>query len=152
MQLTAQIQVRRTPADVWAFLGDPANVPAWDRGVGSVVNNPDTPPGVGLEFSTLGKENRRGITPEDAKMSYRITQADPVEGCRIQLTSTDGNARFFKNAEWIFKVRPDAGGCVVLCTARFSLRLPYLFLAPVLFLKRNAILTDLTFLKKALEQ
>jgi len=130
VQLRARIQVRRTPQAVWKYLSDHNNVPAWDRGVGSVRENPETLPGVGFEFSTLGTNDRVGSDPERAKMSYRITQADPVKGCRVQLISTEGNARYFRNAEWIFNVLPDPQGALIICTARFKLRLAYLLLAP----------------------
>ena len=151
MQLRVRIQVRRTPPDVWKYLSDHRKVPAWDRGVGSVRENPETLPGVGFEFSTLGTDDRDGSDLERARMSYRITEADPVRGCRVQLISSEGNARYFRNAEWIFNVLPDREGALITCTARFSLRLGYLFLAPVLFCARNAIFRDLTRLKTVLE-
>jgi len=151
VQLRARIQVRRTPQAVWKYLSDHGNIPAWDRGVGSVRENPETLPGVGFEFSTLGTNDRGGSDPEQAKMTYRIAEADPVNGCRVQLISTEGNARYFRNAEWIFNVLPDPEGALIICTVRFTLRIAYLFLAPVLFCARNAIFRDLTHLKKTLE-
>jgi hypothetical protein len=116
-----------------------------------VRENPETLLGGGFEFSTLGTKDRFGSDPEKSKMTYRITGADPVKGCRVRLISTDGNARYFRNAEWIFNVWPDPEGALITCTARFTLRLAYLFLAPVLFCARNAILRDLTYLKNAIE-
>jgi hypothetical protein len=151
VNLTARIQVRCTPDAVWKFLSNHGNIPIWDRGVGSVRENSDTRPGVGFEFTTFGTKHRDGINPEHAKMSYRITQTDHVNGCKVELISTGGNARYFKNAEWIFNVLPDPGGALVMCTARFTLRLAYLFLALVLFFTRNAIYRDVTSLKQALE-
>jgi len=41
---------------------------------------------------------------------------------------------------------------LLTCTAEFTLRLRYWFLGPVLYLKRDAILLDLTLLKSAIER
>lgn len=151
MHLETRILVRRKPEYVWSYLRDFSNVPAWDRGVGSVRHNPDTAPGVGFEFSTFGKESGSHSDAERRKMSYRVTETDPAKGCTLQLTNSDGNARYFKGAYWSFKVDQAPEGALVTCAVLFKLRLRYIFLAPVFFLMRGAIHRDLESLKRALE-
>lgn len=152
MNLEAKIMVRRTPLEVWSYLGDVANVPKWDRGVKSVrCDNPEAVPGVGFEFSTLADAGGRDSSREYGKMSYRIAEADPVKGCKVQLTNSDGNARFFKQAEWRFKVDPAPEGAWVTCVANFTLRARYMLLAPMFLMMRGAIYRDLQVLKGVLE-
>ena len=150
MQLSSRIIIERTPQQVWAFLGDPANVSKWDRGVAAVEESASTSRGVGFEFDTIAHD--RFSLPEKGRMSYRISEVDPEAGrCVVELTSRTGNARFFKRAAWQFDVAGDDGGSILTCTATFKLRSRYLFLAPVLYLKRKAILLDITLLKRAVE-
>jgi hypothetical protein len=85
-------------------------------------------------------------------MSYRIADADPIRGCTIQLTSSSGNARFFRTAEWRFRVEPAIEGSSVICAADFKLRFPYIFLAPIFRGMKKAIHSDLENLKQALER
>lgn len=150
MRLESSILIRRSPEEIWAFLGTVENVPKWDRGVGGVRQTSQGPPGVGMEFQTLAY----GTDADEVKagrMSYRIVKADPVDGCRVELTNTDGNARYFKSASWNFRVEPAPEGSPLTCVAEFTLRLRYLFLGPVLYAKRSAIQFDLEALKRALE-
>jgi hypothetical protein len=55
---------------------------------------------VGFEFDTLAHPEPGVAARNAGKMSYRIADADPARGCTVALTSRDGNARFFKEAEW----------------------------------------------------
>jgi carbon monoxide dehydrogenase subunit G len=151
MHLETSILVSRTPEEVWSYLSDCSNVPQWDRGVGSVCHNPDTVPGIGFEFSTFGIVDKRDSGTKRGKMSYRVIKADLLEGATVQLTSSDGNARYFKRAEWRFKVDPAPKGAWITCAAHFTLRFRYIFLAPVLFMMRGAIHRDLESLKRVLE-
>lgn len=151
MQLSSQIHIDRTPEQIWAFLGDPANVPKWDRGVAAIEERADSQRGVGFEFETIAHD--RLHLPDQGRMSYRISEVDPAAGrCVVDLTSRTGNARFFRKAAWEFQVRPAESGSTLTCTAIFALRLRYCFLAPLLYLKRSAILLDLSLLKKAIEE
>jgi hypothetical protein len=151
MHLKSKIVVHRSPEQVWAYLCDHANVPNWDRGVASTRPNPDTAPGVGFEFDTFRDAAASGSEADRGRMSYRVTRTDPVEGCVVQLTSSDGNARYFRKAEWRFRVDPVPEGALVTCGAHFRLRFRYLLLAPVLFVMRHAIHRDLVSLKRVLE-
>lgn len=150
MHLETRILVSRTPEEVWSYLSDYSNVPQWDRGVGSVSHNPETAPGIGFEFSTFGVD-KQGTDTKRGKMSYRVNNADPVEGATVQLTSSDGNARYFKQAEWRFKVDPAAEGAWITCAVHFTLRFRYIFLAPVFSMMRGAIHRDMESLKRVLE-
>ena len=152
MKLEAKVEIRRTPGEVWAYLGDVSKVSEWDRGVAATRPTSPKAPGVGFEFDTLGLPGKGEADGERGKMSYRISDADPTRGCTVQLTSTDGNARFFKSAEWRFNVEPIATGSRVLCTATFKLRFPYVFLAPIFYGMRGAIRADLENLKRVLEE
>jgi len=150
MQLSSHIWIDRTPQEVGAFLGDPQNVAKWDRGVAQVEEASSRPRGVGFEFETVAHD--RLNLPDKGRMSYRIREVDPEAGrCVVELTSTTGNARFFRSAAWHFQVQPEGTGSRLTCTAVFTLRAAYIFLAPLLYLKRNAILLDLTLLKQAVE-
>jgi hypothetical protein len=152
MHLESSVFVRRPPEDVWWYLGDVSNVAAWDRGVSRTEVSSPTPPGIGFEFDTFAHPRGKSRDGAWGKMSYRIAETDPVRGCTIQLTSSDGNARYFKSAEWRFRVEAEPGGSRVFCAAVFSLKLRYLILAPVLITMRNAIRNDLEQLKKAIEK
>src|SRR5215831_21100563 len=103
MRLESKIIIRRAPEEVGRFLSDIANVEKWDRGVGSSKAISGSP-GVGFEFETLGRDSVF-TSPEKARMAYRIVRAER-DRCTVALTSTAGNARFFKNAQWEFRLSP----------------------------------------------
>lgn len=151
MLLETHIVIRRAPEEVWAYLGNIHNIAHWDRGVAETEARPASPPGVGFEFTTLARSPRSTRDKNWGKMSYRITEIDPVRGCTIQLTSKTGNARFFRHAEWRFRVEPDESGSRVFCTALFRLRFPYQILAPVFYSMKSAIYRDLESLRDQLE-
>jgi hypothetical protein len=151
VQLACDIFIERTPEQVGAFLGNTTNVAKWDRGVAQVEEKSSVPPGVGFEFETLAHD--RLNLPDQGRMAYRIAEVDPEKGiCVVELTSRSGNARFFRSAAWHFQVRAEGRGSRLTCTAAFTLRPLYCFLGPLLYMKRNAIMLDLTLLKKAIEE
>jgi hypothetical protein len=152
MHLETAIVIQRPPEEVWAYLGDISNVSKWDRGVSATRQTSHGPSGVGLEFDTLAHPKGKVDGGEWGKMSYRIVETDPIRGCTIQLTSSSGNARFFKTAEWRFRVEPAAEGAWVVCAAYFKLRFPYIFLAPIFYGMKKAIHSDLESLKQAVER
>jgi hypothetical protein len=151
MRLEASVHIRRSSQDVWAYLGDVSNVAAWDRGVSRTEPSSRTPPGVGFEFDTYAHPRSNSRDGSWGKMSYRITEIDPIRGCTIQLTSKAGNARYFKHAQWYFRVEAEQDGSRVYCTAAFSLRWRYVLLAPVFLAMKKAIRTDLEQLREKLE-
>lgn len=154
MQLASDIVINKRKEEVWSFLADPENIAKWDRGVKTVeLGKPILPPGEGFEFTTVGHE---ATAPNHGRMSYRIGQMDPEAGCRVNLISRDGNARYFRSASWSFRVveESNAGSNTksrIECAANFSLRLRYLWLAPILFFMKGAINRDLVELKRVLE-
>lgn len=152
MRLESSVFVRRAPDEVWVYLGDVSNVPAWDRGVSSIKAVSGMPSGVGFEFDTIAHPRGDSGDGSWGKMSYRVTATDPARGCTVQLTSSSGNARYFKSAEWRFRVEAEPGGSRVFCSAVFSLRWRYLILAPVFLAMQSAIRRDLDQLKKAIEK
>src|SRR5262245_14368949 len=149
MRLRAEVIVRRTPAEVAAFLGDVRNIPSWDRGVAAVRTAHDAEHGVGFAFETLGHPGS-AAGAEDGRMAYEVSAVGP-EGSTVRLTSTTGNARYFKDAAWHFRLDPVPEGTRVTCAVEFTLHLRYLFLAPVLYLMRRAIRDDLGRIRRALE-
>jgi polyketide cyclase/dehydrase/lipid transport protein len=130
MRLRAWVIVRRTPTEVAAFLGDVRNIPSWDRGVAAVRTAPDARPAAGFAFETLGHPGSADGA-EHGRMAYEVSAVGP-EGSTVRLTSTSGNARYFKGAAWHCRLDPVAEGTRVTCVAEFTLHLRYLFLAPVL--------------------
>src|SRR5262245_19704745 len=149
MRLRAEAIVRRTPAEVAAFLGDVRNIPSWDRGVRAVRTAPDPQPGVGFAFETLGHPGS-AVGADAGRMAYEVSEVGP-EGSTLRLTSTSGNARYFKNAAWHTRLDPVPEGTRVTCVAEFTLHRRYLFLAPVLYLMRRGIRADLERLRRVLE-
>jgi hypothetical protein len=83
-------------------------------------------------------------------MAYEVAAVGP-EGSTVRLISTTGNARYFKDAAWHCRLDPVPDGTRVTCAAEFTLRLRYLFLAPVLYLMRRAIRDDLERVRRVLE-
>ena len=154
MQLARDIVINKGKDEVWSFLADPQNVAKWDRGVKAVEAAKATVPiGEGFEFTTVGHD---GTAQNQGRMRYRIGQTDPEVGCRVDLVSHDGNARYSKSASWSFHVveLPAAASTKrsrIECVARFNLRLRYIWLASILFFLKGAISRDLIALKHVLE-
>ena len=151
MRLAANVIIHRPPDQVWDYLGNVSNISAWDRGVAGTQSTSKAPPGVGFEFDTLAHARGDSANGNWGKMSYRITEADPVRGCTVQLTSSTGNARYFKAAEWRFRVEAAPEGSQVFCAAHFTLHARYMILAPVFLMMKRAIRNDLESLKRVLE-
>jgi len=153
MHLESQIVISRTPEQVSTFLGDISNVAKWDRGVSVTrqTSTPQTGNGIGLEFDTVG----HGGNPDDpnarGQMFYRLAEVGPNHSV-VELTSSKGNTRFFKEARWTFRLQPDPHGTLVVCEADFKLRSRYILLAPVFYGMNDAIHKDLENLKKVLEK
>ena len=148
MRLQAAVTVRRPHDDVAAFLGDVRNIPLWDRGVATVRASSDAARDVGFAFETLG--HRGSTLGGDGRMAYEVSAVGP-EGSTVRLTSTTGNARYFKDAAWHFRLDPVPEGTRVSCAVEFTLRRRYLFLAPIFYLLRRAISDDLERLRRVLE-
>ena len=153
MQLSSSIVINKAKEEVWKFLAEPQNISKWDRGVRAVeAEQTGVLPSQGFEFTTLGYD----AASQRGRMTYRIGQTDPDAGCRVDLISRDGNARYFKSAYWLFRVAelPNdraSSRSRVECLVHFDVRLPYIWMAPILFLMRSALQRDLVGLKRVLE-
>ena len=152
MHLESSIVIRRQPEQVWSFLANVANIPKWDRGVTRIQRTTSEPMGVGSEFDTVADPAARDDAQAQGRMSYRIAEVDPDQHrCTVQLTSRDGNARFFKTAAWTFRAVAAPDGTLLTCSVDFILRLRYLIFAPVLYAMKGAIHADLRQLKRVIE-
>ncbi|MGH9623118.1 MAG: SRPBCC family protein [Bryobacteraceae bacterium] len=152
MQLSSDIVINKSREEVWSFLAEPRNIAKWDRGVKAVEIDNATLSGEGLEFTTVGCD---ASAPNQGRMTYRIGQPDQEADSRVDLTSREGNARYFKSAYWSFRVLESERGpdktSRIECFVHFDLRPRYLWLAPVLFFMKGAIKRDLIGLKRVLE-
>ncbi|HTZ56507.1 MAG TPA: SRPBCC family protein [Acidobacteriaceae bacterium] len=147
MHLEQSIVIKRGPEEVWKFLGSVENIAKWDRGVERAATTREQQGNpVGLAFDTFvdASGSDRG------RMSYRIGEVGE-NYCTVQLTSSTGNARFFRKASWTFRTLPHPDGTLLVCAADFETRLRYCFLASLLYLKRSAIAIDLECLKQSIE-
>ncbi len=128
-------------------MGDVSNLSKWDRGVAKVSRtSAENAPGVGFEFDTLARSGQ----PDNGRMSYRVAEVTDHQ-CRVQLTSSGGNARFFKSAQWTFRAEPSPEGTLLTCATDFTLRSFYIIVAPVFYAMKYAIRSDLENLKRVLE-
>lgn len=147
VRLESEIVIDRGAEEVWRFLGSVSNIARWDRGVARTrTTHSQSDSAVGMEFDTFAKNDG----DDWGRMSYRVVRAG-ADSCTVALTSTQGNARFFKDAGWTFRTAPHPQGTLLTCAADFSLRLSYIFLAPILYLKKDALAMDLASLKRAIE-
>jgi hypothetical protein len=152
MHLESSILIERPPERVWRFLSDVSNIPSWDRGVAGVRHGSSGVTGVDSEFETVASVDQPPDARRDGRNAYRIAEVDPDRHqCRVELTSRDGNARYFKSESWTFPAVSTQGGTRLTCSADFALRLRWVVLAPVLYLMRRAITSDLRQLKAVLE-
>jgi hypothetical protein len=152
MHLESSILIERPVEMVWNYLADVSNIPKWDRGVAGVGQSSSDVTGVGSEFDTIADLG----APDDARrnglMSYRIAEVDrDRQRCTVDLTSRDGNARYFKTASWSFHTTSAQGGTLLTCSVDFALRIRWIVLAPIFYLMRGAITKDLRLLKAVLE-
>jgi hypothetical protein len=157
VRLESSIAIHRPPEVVWAYLGNVSNLPKWDRGVARAVeaqqNGDEAAKGEGYEFHTEAHRGSAGFAAENGRMAYRVASVDAeAQRCIVDLTSRTGNARFFRRAQWVFQVTPILSGSRVTCAVEFSLRPAYFFMAPLLWLTRGAIHSDLENLKRMIEQ
>lgn len=149
MILETSVFVRRSPQEVRAWLGNVSNVSRWDR---AVVGLASAAPRrrVHIRFANLARSPRSVQPNQPDRMYYTIAEAEPPRGSAPQHTGSTG-ARFFRNAEWRFRVEPELHGSRVFCAAHFRLRLRHIFLAPAFPEMKRAIRRDLERLRRALE-
>ena len=153
MYFEGNIAILRPCQEVWDFLGNISNIAKWDRGVSRAEPIGQSVPGIGFEFETFAHPKGSDINGEWGKMSYRITEIDPVRrSTAIELTSRTGNAKYVRSGVWYFRAEEAPEGTRVFSAVDFKLRLRYLYLAPMLMaFWRYAMRKDLESLKRVLE-
>ncbi|HEX5088689.1 MAG TPA: SRPBCC family protein [Nocardioides sp.] len=82
VEFSNQVTVRRTPADVFAFLSDFTQLPRWNYAITSTRQVTPGPVGLGSEFRQV-----RSI-PTTSEESFEVTAWDPVR--RLAITGDFG--------------------------------------------------------------
>ena len=140
MHLQSKLQVDYTIDKVTNFFYEPSSLEKWDRSVAQMIPASASGTAVGSTFDT--------IAPSGMKMNYEIIEFDSERSVKIQLN----NSKMFKRAVRHFEFDPIGTGTVITCHVYFTLRLPYIFLYPVLYFNKQALSRDLGFFKTALEE
>ena len=147
MHLEASIIVPQPPNQVWDLFNDPYFLVKWDRSVEQIIPTSKKLAGaVGYTFDTIAplkKGQKKAL-----RMSYSIIEFVPDYHTKIQLE----NSPIFNEAIWTMRVEPETGGTLITCLVDLRVKLKYFFMAPVLYLSRKAISTDLHYLKQAIAQ
>ena len=137
--MQSHIIVNRTTDEVADFFEEPSNLAKWDRSVAKVEVTTPGPIRVGGTFDTY--------SPSGMKMSYRLIEYERAARYKIILTES----KMFKYACWDTMLSAVPEGTLITMSIDLKMKLLYLFLIPVLYLNRGAILNDMGYLKKALE-
>ena len=142
MTITSSIIVSRSPDDVWAFLADLRNAPKWDRSVARATLTSDGPVGIGSIVETT--------SPGGKRQSFRIMAFEPPRLLRFRLLRSP----LFRLADLTFSLEATDGGTRITHEIQFRLRL---WLAPLLLpvlgvIGRRALSTDMSFLRRSLEE
>jgi len=82
------------------------------------------------------------------KMNYEVIEFDSERSVKIKLN----NSRMFKTAIWHFQFDPVGERTEITRNVFIRIRFPYIFLYPVLYFNRSALLRDLKFFKVALNE
>ena len=140
MHLESDIIVKESLADVIDFFYHPDSLAQWDRSVAEMIPKSQASSNSGATFNT--------IAPSGMKMTYEVIEMNP-SGRSVKILLTE--SKMFRKAIWHFEFDPAPVGTRVTCHIYFSLRPLYLFLYPVLFFNKNALLRDLKFFQVALD-
>ena len=139
MHLKSEIIVPQHIEDVSKFFFEPSNLSKWDRSVAKVIP----------ASSIAGSENTFvTVAPAGMKMGYRVLELEYGKSTKILLT----DSKMFREAIWHFEFAAVREGTKITCHIYFKPRLKYVFLSPILWLNKHALLRDLEFLKIALEK
>jgi carbon monoxide dehydrogenase subunit G len=87
MTYEQSIEIERPPAEVFAFLADPANLPRWQP---AVVEVSADPPGAFAPGSRLTE--RRTFLGNSVRSTLEVTALEPDR--RLDLTTVEGPVRF----------------------------------------------------------
>lgn len=147
MHMSSHIDVERSVEQVWLFFEDINNLARWDRSVATVVPMTPGPGRVGYAFDTIAP-SKPGSNKPGMRMHYVVTELIPYKLNSAELLDSP----MFKTATWTMELTPTEDGTRITCHATFSPRLQYAFLSPLLWLNKNAILRDLGYLKRTIEE
>src|SRR5581483_9341664 len=86
------------------------------------------------------------IAPSGMKMTYEVIEMG-TNGRSVKILLT--KSKIFKKAIWHFEFEPVQQGTKVTCHIYFALKALYFFLYLVLFFNQKALLRDLKFFEKA---
>jgi hypothetical protein len=146
MHLETNITVSQTTKQVWDLFNDPYFLVKWDRSVEQIIPTSENPTNaVGYTFDTIAPLKKGQRKP--LRMSYRITEFIPDYQAKIALEKSN----IFKEAIWTMRVEPAVNGTLITSMVDLKVKPKYFFMAPVLYIYRNAIHVDLEYLKKAIE-
>ena len=140
MHLKSKIAVDQDIEQVTKFFYEPTSLAKWDRSVAEFFPTSSTGEPVGSTFDT--------IAPSGMRMNYEIVEFDTERSVKIKLN----NSKMFKTAIWHFQFEPIGNRTEIFCGVSVAVRPLYLFLYPVLYFTRSALLRDLSFLKAALDE
>jgi hypothetical protein len=143
--LETSITVPYSKEQVWAVFNDPFFVAKWDRSVQEVIPISTDPIGVGYRIETIAP--KRPGQDEGLRMSYRIIEYQPYR-VAILLEQSD----MFHNAKWITQVDDAPQGSLITQTMDAEVRLKYFYLVPILLFNRQALVTDMEYMRAALDK
>jgi carbon monoxide dehydrogenase subunit G len=111
-------QIAATPAEVYAFLTEPANLPRWQAGIISAERSSPPPTAVGstakVVLELMGQRVAANITVREAVSDRRLALATSVSGIGVVAT---------------LDLEPQAGGTRI--TLASEVRAENIFMAPV---------------------
>lgn len=142
-RLAAEVMIDRPLDQVRTFFSDVNSPVLWDRSVSKVARESNGPLAVGARFTTIGP-SRGGA--EGKRSEYRVVNVDGDEG-----TISLENSPIFRSAIWTMRLSTKDDGTRVTCEIDMTTSWLYAPLGWLLALNRNAIATDLQFLRRAIE-
>jgi hypothetical protein len=146
MHLESQIIVNQSPQQVWNLFEDPYFLVKWDRSVEQIIPTSQNPAGaVGFTFDSIAPRKRG--QKQGLRMSYRIIEHIPDYQTKIALEKSN----MFEEAVWTMRIEPAMNGALITCLVDLKVKLKYFFMRPLLYIYRQAILTDLVILKGVIE-
>ena len=141
--LSAELMIARPLGQVRAFFSDVNSPVLWDRSVSKVTPESNGPIAVGARFTTIGP-SRGGV--EGKRSDYRVVAVDADEA-RLALE----NSPIFRSAVWTMRLLTRGQGTLVTCEIDMVMSWLYAPIGFLLALNRNAIASDLQFLRRAIE-
>lgn len=142
ISVSESVVIARPVDDVFAFVSDHENLPAWTVGVKQSRRLTDGPPAAGTRYRVVGTLLGRPV-----ESSYQVTALDPGRGFDGTMTSP-----MFGFCEQ-YRFEPDQGGTRVSMSADVEPHGFFRFLAPVMTAGvRRQVRADHRRLKTVLER